>query len=459
MLLRSCSWRFASVLTLVLLGMLVVDGCKRKEAAEAGDTSDAAVAVQAEHPSVGPISEEIAADAILAPLSQAAIAPRISAPIRAEYVERGARVHKGQLLLTLEDRDLTGNALDTKGSFTSAQASFTAATQATIPEDVQKAKLDVDQAKANLDVADRTAEERERLLQQGAIAGRDTDISIAAAVQAQVAYDTAVKHLNSIQNTTEHTDAEAAQGQLTSARGRLETAEAQVSYATLRSPITGVVTERPFFPGETAAAGIPVVTVMDTSSLLAKLHVAQATAQQLKLGGSAEIEIPGVVNPQPATVSFISPALDSGSTTVEVWLKLPNADSRYRVGTLVHAVIHGRTVQNALQLPPQAILPAENGGTAVLIVGADRTVHKQTVTVGRRTEKAVQITSGLSATDTVVTEGGYGLDDGTKVSLGGSRDEDQEGRGEAHGSNFNSLDRQAAPSKGSVSGDGNGGDK
>ena len=57
----------------------------------------------------------------------------------------------------------------------------TAPAPATIPEDAQKAELDVHQAKANLDVANRTAEERKRLLQQGAIAARDTQTAIAAA--------------------------------------------------------------------------------------------------------------------------------------------------------------------------------------------------------------------------------------------------------------------------------------
>ncbi len=382
--------------TLLLSLALPLTGCKKAAPDKAGDAEDTAVAVQAQHPTLGPISEEIAADAILAPLSQAAIAPRISAPIRREYVQRGAHVRKGQLLVTLEDRDLQGSALDTKGGLTQAQAAYTTAVQATIPEEVQKAQLDVAQAKANLEVANRTADERKRLLSQGAIAGRDTDTAIASAVQAQATYDQATKHLASVQGTTQKTSAETAQGQLTSARGRVQSAEAQVSYASLRSPISGVVTDRPLFPGETASAGSAVITVMDTSSLLAKLHVAQATAQQLRLGGTAELHVPGVADPQSATVSFISPALDPGSTTVEVWLKLANADSRYKVGTPVHAVIRGRTIPNAVQVPPNAILPAEDGSTAVLVVGGDGTAHKRAITVGLRTSQAVQITTGVT---------------------------------------------------------------
>ena len=404
------------------LAPLVVSGCKK--ATSTNEESGEAVSVQAEHPSIGPISAQISADAILAPVAEAAIESRISAPIRAEYVQRGSHVRKGQLLISLEDRDLKGNALDSKGTVTSAQAAYASATRATIPEEVQKAQLDVDQARANLEVANRTAEERKRLLQEGAIAGRETDMAIAAAVQARATYDAAVKHLQSVDNTIRMTDEEAAQGQLTSAQGKLVNAEAQVAYASLRSPIDGVVTDRPLFPGETAAAGSPLITIMDTSSLLAKLHIAQSSAQELKLGGLAQVFIPGVIEPQGATVSLISPALDPGSTTVEVWLKLPNADGRYKVGTPVHAVLQGITIPNAIQVPTSAILPSEEGGTNVLIVERDGTAKKRSVKTGIRTTDKVQILSGISPDDLVVTKGGYGLDDGTKVTIGADKDQE-----------------------------------
>lgn len=420
--------RFAVASVCALLAIsLASAGCKKK----AGEVPEASVAVQAEHPTVGPISAEIAADAVLAPQAQAAIAPRISAPVKEELVQRGATVHKGQLLLTLEDRDLRGAALDSRGNLTQAQAAFTAATLATIPEEVQRAQLDLDQAKANLEVANRTAEERRRLLKEGAIAGRDVDTAIAAAIQAQGAFDSAAKHLANVEKTTHQTSINSAKGQLTSAQGRLENAEAQVSYTELRSPIDGVVTDRPLFPGETASGGTPVITVMDTRSLIAKLHISQATAQQLKMGSAADLTIPGVADPQVAMVALISPALDPGSTTVEVWLKLPNPDSRFKVGTPVHAIISGLTIQKAIQLPAAAILPADDGSTTVLVIGADGAAHKRAVQVGMRTSKKVQIVSGVTHSDMVVTEGGYGLDDGTKVTVAGAKDDDQSGKDHA----------------------------
>ncbi len=406
--------RYRLFVFLALWAPVVSGGCKKR----AVDTPEIAVTVQAAHPTQGPLSEEIAADAILAPISAAALSPRVSAPIKAEYVQRGAHVRRGQLLLSMDDRDLKGSALDSAGAFTSAQANYTATTQTTIPEETKKAELDTTQLKAALDVATRTATERNALYAQGALSGREADAAYAAEIQARTAYDTARQHAQLLQQTTRLTDQQAAQGQLSSAEGRLQNAQAQVSFANLRSPIDGVVTDRPLFPGETAQAGTPVITVMDTSSLLAKLHLAQASAQKLEVGRTAEVTIPGLEKPEHATVSFISPALDPGSTTVEVWLKLSNADGRLKVGTPVHAVMQGSTVPNALQVPTGAIVPAEDGSTSVVVIAANGTSKRQPVTVGIRTADAVQILAGISPATIVVTQGGYGLDDGTKVVAG-----------------------------------------
>lgn len=405
-------YRGAAVL--LSLSFLVGNGCKSKEEEVAAPV----VIVQAAQPTTASISEEIVADAVLAPLSQAAVMPRIAAPILREYVQRGQHVKQGQLLIALDDRDLRGAATDTLGAVTSAKAALNTAVNASIPEDVKKAETDMSQARAARDVAMRTADERKRLFQEGALSGRDADTASAAAVQAQAAYDVAAKHLEGVLSTTRATSRQTAEGQLASAQGKLMTAEAQVSYAQLRSPINGVVTDRPLFPGETAQPGSAIVTVMDTSSLLAKLHLAQASAQKLHVGDKAEVKIPGMDDPLEGTVSFLSPALDAGSTTVEVWVRIANTDSTLKVGTPAHATLRGTTVEKAMQVPASAIVPATDGSTAVAVIGADGAAHKKPVRVGIRTPEAVQILSGLAPSDMVITEGGYGLDDGTKVKVG-----------------------------------------
>jgi HlyD family secretion protein len=80
-----------------------------------------------------------------------------------------------------------------------------------------------------------------------------------------------------------------------------------------------------------------LITVMDTSALIAKLHIAQMQAQQLSVGAPATLTVPGIADPVAAKVSLISPALDPGSTTVEVWLRVENPKGLLKAGTPVHA--------------------------------------------------------------------------------------------------------------------------
>ncbi len=168
--------------------------------------------MQAEHPEQGAISEHITADAILAPLAQAAIAPKISAPVKKFYVQRGAKVKEGELLAVLENTDLVGAAQDNKGSYEAAQAAYATATKAQVPEDTQKAELDYAQAKANLDLNISIVNSRKQLFAEGAIPGRDLDTAQAALVQAQAAYDTAAKHLESMHNVSREAALKSAQG-------------------------------------------------------------------------------------------------------------------------------------------------------------------------------------------------------------------------------------------------------
>lgn len=402
----------------VALPILLLAGCKKEKVPEPE------VTVQAQHPEQGAIAERIVSDAILTPLAQAAIEPKISAPVREFYVQRGSRVKEGQLLATLENADLAAAAMDNKGSYIAAQAAYATATRAQVPEDTQKAELDVAQAKANLDLNLSIVNSRKQLFAEGAIPGRDLDTALAALVQAQAAFDSAAKHLESLRNVSREAALKSAEGQLASAEGKYKGAKAQVSYSEIRSPINGIITDRPLFAGETATAGSPLLTVMDTSTLIAKTHLAQTLAQQMKVGDAASLSVPGVAEPVAAKVSLISPALDPGSTTVEVWLKINNKAGTLKVGTPVKTFITGRTVAKAWKVPLSAVLTAQDGSKSVMVAGADGTAHRKPVTLGIQDVDDVQIVSGLAPDDMVITGGAYALDDGTHVKIGPAEDEE-----------------------------------
>jgi multidrug efflux pump subunit AcrA (membrane-fusion protein) len=398
-----------------------VSGCSKKESPE-----QTAVAVQAATAQVQSITEHIVTDAVLAPIAEAAISPKITAPVKKFYVQRGAHVKAGELLATLENRDLEAAVTDNQGSFDAADATYQTSIKATVPEDYQKAQLDLAQAKANLDLNQSIFASRKQLFAQGAISGRDLDTSQAALVQAQAAYDTAKQHLDSMQQVSRAAALQAAKGQLESARGKYQGAEAALSYSEVRSPIAGVVTDRPLFAGETAASGAPLITVMDTSALLAKIHLSQPQAQLLKIGDPASVAVPGLPDPVSGKITLVSPALDPGSTTVEIWVRLENSKGTLRPGTAVHVSIAGRTAPKAIVVPSESIVVASSGKSTVMVIGSDGVAHQTAVETGIADAGLTQILTGLSAGQKVVTTGAASLDDGTHVKVASPGDADDQ---------------------------------
>ena len=377
--------RLLGIVSLVLGGAC---GCATKEAADEAPV----VTVQAAPAENKAIEREITADAILYPKDQAALVPKINAPIQKFYVDRGSPVHAGQLLAELENRDIASAVADNQGAYQQAEASYQTV--------LQKAQQDLRLAKEQLDAAQRLYDSRESLLKQGATSARDVEDARIALTQAQDQYQVAQKQY----------DLRAAEGQLMSAKAKASGAEAQLSYTKIVSPINGVVTDRPFYVGETAPAGAPILTVMDLSQVVARAHVSQQEAAALKVGDAASLSLPGGTTPVPANVSLVSPALDPNSTTVEVWVQARNPEMRLKPGASVKVSMVAEKVAHAIVIPAQALLTSSDGATSVIVLDSSNVPHKQKVETGIRNGNDVQITQGLKAGERVVTVGAFELD-------------------------------------------------
>jgi len=399
----------------ILAGSAVVacgllNSCSKKE--EEGGPE---VTVQAAKVEKRGIRQIIGTEAVLYPKNQAAITPKIVAPVKEFYVNRGSRVHAGQLLAVIENRDLAAAATETKGSYNQAEAAYQIETTSALPEEWQKAEYDLKAAKENLDAAQKIYDSRKKLYDEGALPRKDYDASIVALTQAKSQYEIASMHMAALQSAGKKQQLKSAEGQLTSAKGKYEGAAAQLGYSEIRSPINGVVTDRPTYPGETPPPGVPMLTVMDTSSVIAKAHIPQDQAAQLKPGNTATMKGPGDVEAE-GKVTLVSPALDPNSTTVEVWVEAANADRRLRPGSSVTLEMVAQSVNDAIVVPASAILKSPEGATTVMVIESDKAEQKE-VETGIREGNSVQITKGLTGNETVIVNGSYALPDKTRVKI------------------------------------------
>jgi HlyD family secretion protein len=354
------------------------------------------------------VQRTIRAEGLLYPRQQAAIVPKVSAPVKKMYVQRGARVRAGQLVVELEDRDLAGAAAESRASLDLAEATFETTSKATVPQELQKAELDARAAKEAFDAAQSVFDNRQRLYKEGAIAQKDVNDAQVNLSQARSQYETSRKRFEDLQGFAHDQEIKAAAAQRNAARGRSESAQAQLNYARIVSPIDGVVTDLPLYPGETAASGAPVVTIMDTSRVTARAHVSQSDAAELAVGNEANLIGPGGV-PIAGKVTLVNAAVDASSSTVEVWAEADNADGKLRPGSSVRVELIAKTVPNALVIPQSAVLTSPTGATFAMVIDNESKPHLRKVATGIRDKGMVQVTDGLQSGQRVATTGAFEL--------------------------------------------------
>ena len=397
---------------LLLIPLLLVSCSKKKE-----EEVEAPAPVQVTAVTQDTIRRIVQGDGTLFARDQASVMPKIAAPVQRFLVQRGDHVKQGQLLAVLESRDLAAGEAESRAQVAQAEANLRNTTSAQAPDAAVKAQTDVDSARQTEEASKRLLDNREKLFQQGALARKLVDEAQVAYAQAHSTLLAAQEHLRTLQSVGNPEQIKSAASQVEAAKSHLQSSEAQASYARIVSPIAGVISDRPLYAGEMATPGTPLLTVMDISKIVARANVPQDQAAAVKVGQPATITMVGVTEPLEGRVTVVSPATDSNSTTLQVWVQADNPGEKLKPGTSVHVTIMTEVIKATPVVPIAAILPGEEGGTACLVITPDNIAHRRSVKVGVRDGDKVQILNGVRPGEEVVIVGGVGLDDKAKVRV------------------------------------------
>jgi multidrug efflux pump subunit AcrA (membrane-fusion protein) len=413
--------KVASAATIAAL-LCVAVGCSKAE-----KEKEPVVSVQTTPAQKDAISQVVTAQALVFPVQQATIAPKITSTITDFKVQRGNPVKKGQLLAVLENKDLSAAEEASKGDFEAADANYNTTVGASLPQQIQKAELDAVAAQSAFDAQQKVYDSRKDLFQQGAIPRRDLDAAQVALAQARSQNEQAQRQVADLRRLGKEQALKAAKGSRESAEGHYRAAAAALSYSEIRSPIDGVVTDRPLYVGDLATANQPILTVMNISTLIAKAHIPQAEAAVLRVGDAAELKVAGLDDPVKGRVSLVSPALDPGSTTIEVWVEVRKPNPALKAGMTVDLSMTAKTAKDALVVPTAAVFKTSEGADYVLLAGSDEKAHQKPVQLGIRNKDFTQIVSGIKPGDPVIVAGGYAVPDGTAIKVEAPAPAEKEG--------------------------------
>jgi multidrug efflux pump subunit AcrA (membrane-fusion protein) len=412
--------RFVAVLATVVTLLIVV--VIWRSCHKAGGEADATivVSVQVAKAELGPIANEITAVATLAARREATISPKVAGEIAQLALLTNRPVRAGEVVAVLESRDLTAQRAEAAAALQEAETSEKSTVSGAIPLINAQDQKSVIDARAALENARKTYERRQVLFEQGGISGKDLEASKLAVTNAENDLRLAEAATTVHGGVTNPGDVRVAESKARQARDRLANLDAQLSYTVIRAPFDGTVTAQFQHQGEFAVPGGKLLTIADTGNLIARMQVAEETATRLKAGDAARVfpdDLPGQT--LTGTIDLVGRGADPQSRSVEVWVTVPNPSGRLRPNGVARVVIAAQTVANAVVVPSAAVaLDATNGNSGtVMVVDAKSVAHEVHVTIGVRSSGRTQITSGLHGGETVVTEGNYGLPDGTKVSI------------------------------------------
>src|SRR5262245_29580914 len=422
---------FSILMTLLVLAAIAVYLITRKKAASESEegAANVTVTVKVAKAERGPISATVTALGTIFPKEQATVSSKIASQIKSMGIIKNKQVKAGEVLAVLETRDLQAQRAEAEGALQEARHSLEALSRGSIPQTNAQDEKAIRDAQANLRTAKATYDRRVVLFDQGGISKKDVEASELAVTTAENDLrlaETAARLHRTAMNPNERAQAEA---KVKQAQDHLATLTAQLSYADIRAPISGTVTDQFQFQGEYASPGAKLFTVMDLSEVIVKAPFADVVASTLRPGD------PAVIKPtdQPGLelngkISLVSRYGETASRTFEVWVRLPNKEGRLKGAGSAEVIVTSKEVEDAVTVPVSAVsLDATNTNNGlVMIVDENSVAHEVKVTVGIHTKERYQITSGLNGGETVVTEGNYALPDGTEVEISTGEEEKPE---------------------------------
>ncbi len=196
----------------------------------------------------------------------------------------------------------------------------------------------------------------------------------------------------------------------------LQNAEAQLALLRVTAPLSGTVARVNVKPGAAVDLNTVVAEVIDLNRLAVRADIPVSEAGELKPGDEMQVL---TEPPVTARLSFISPTVDTNSSTVLARAALP-VDSGLRPGQFVPLRIVTAARTNCLVAPEASVVTDISGSNVIALVKGDEAAQTP-VQTGFRENGWMEINGpGLQAGDSVVTVGAYGLPKKTKVRVANS---------------------------------------
>lgn len=400
---------------------LLVAGCGSlpKEAADAqsgAGGSRGATPVDVAIARTDTIREALEYTGTTSPIKEVSLRSQVEGRLRLLNVDVGDAVKQGQIVAQVDDILLKTTLKQAEAELASLRSEVARARA-----QVSNARAQVEQERLELQQAQVDSERQQGLLRQGAVAAQ-------AAEQAETTARTVAQALRAAQEQvrTEQQAVAAAEGQVIAQQALVAQEREQLSYASLISPLTGVVIQKVTEEGNLVQPDGEVLRLGDFSRVKVVVQVSELELARIQTRQAVKVSLDAFPDQTfRGEVSRISPAADPTARLVPVEVIIPNSNGRVRSGLLARVSFEGgqnqRVVVPETAFSQQAGEDKQNRSGTIFVVsggeGGQATVTARAVTLGERGNGKVEILSGLKQGEQFVSRSGKPLKNGEPVSL------------------------------------------
>jgi membrane fusion protein (multidrug efflux system) len=197
--------------------------------------------------------------------------------------------------------------------------------------------------------------------------------------------------------------------------------KAQLAKTVITAPISGVVDEIITERGQVVAPGQGIVRIVNLSNMYVSTAVPESYIGKLKVGTTVDVTLTSLGKKYVGKIRQIANNINPANRSFNIEVSVPNTDNLLRPNQVAQLKIIDYTSNDALVLPSNVVQEDAKGAKFVYVVtdikGSTGVAKKVIVKTGQTAGNYTEITNGLSADDTVVTEGGTTLSEGMKVNF------------------------------------------
>lgn len=453
----------------LLVASMALSGCGKQE-----ETNEevSLTPVQVQEMSQSSIKKELVYAGQVKPNETVDVTSKLSGQVESVKYEVGDYVNAGDILFTLDKKDIQDQIKQLEASLKISNASVSSAQTGlnqvsdggqikssrlslqngvdSAKKAVDNAKKSVDSAKAQLDTAKSSLEDTEKkyndnkkLFDAGVIARADFDsIELGytqaknaytqaenAYEQAKIGYDQAVDGYNTAKesldifdNKTTADNVETAQNGVDTATAsrdsvltQLEIAKSTLNDTAVKAPISGYITAKNISETNMVSAQSAPYTIVDMSKVKVNVSVSEKVINLISVGKSVDVVIPTIGEEKiTGTIKTIAPSADS-TNTYPVEIEIVNSDSAIKAGMFAEIHFVENQSDNAYVVPRNTIL--ENETDKYVYVIENGKAVKKVVETGIDNGESIQIISGVNSGDKIVVSGQDYVVDGEEVKI------------------------------------------